>query len=122
MEIVKTLLAFEDNDYARVFDKEHFYFNKQALMLTNVDSDGRSFAESLKPGKKSQALNQSKSPPVISSWIALRLLKLMPKKYQTLAEAYEVYYKPLIAGLDYKEQALSIETAEGVITTATGKP
>ena len=36
LDIVATLKAYQDNDYARVFDKEFFYFNKQAIMLTNI--------------------------------------------------------------------------------------
>ncbi len=41
LDIVATLAAFADNDYARVFDKEFFYFNKQAIRLTNVDTQRR---------------------------------------------------------------------------------
>lgn len=33
-EIVQTLANFVDTDYARVFDQEFFYFNKQAISLT----------------------------------------------------------------------------------------
>ena len=113
IEIVETLLAFEDNAYARVFDKEHFYFNKQALMLTNVDSDGRSFAESLKPGKKSQVLKPIKITAGDNQLERFTITEDDAEKHQSLAEAYEEHYKPLFAGLDYKEQALTIETAEG---------
>jgi type I restriction enzyme M protein len=56
LEIVATLTAYQDNDYARVFDKEFFYFNKQAIMLTNVDEYGNSFAAKLKEGKTSEKL------------------------------------------------------------------
>src|SRR5690606_19644650 len=42
-EIVATLKVYQDNGYARVFDKEFFYFNKQAIMLTNVDEQGKTF-------------------------------------------------------------------------------
>ena len=42
LEIVETLARYADSDYARVFAKEHFYFNKQAIRLTNVDDAGRS--------------------------------------------------------------------------------
>lgn len=38
LEIVETLARFVDNDYARVFEKEFFYFNKQGIILTNIDS------------------------------------------------------------------------------------
>ena len=57
LEIVETLARFVDNDYARVFDKEFFYFNKQGIMLTNVDEQGRSFASHLKDGKTSLKLS-----------------------------------------------------------------
>ncbi|MCK9621083.1 MAG: SAM-dependent methyltransferase [Methylobacter sp.] len=56
LEIVATLTAFQDNDYAKVFDKEFFYFNKQAILLTNVDEHGNSFAAKLKEGKTSEKL------------------------------------------------------------------
>ena len=57
LEVVETLDKWQDNDYARVFDKEFFYFNKQAIVLTNVDEQGRTFASYLKEGQKSQKLN-----------------------------------------------------------------
>jgi len=56
LQIVATLTAYQDNDYAKVFDKEFFYFNKQAIMLTNVDEHGNSFAAKLKEGKISEKL------------------------------------------------------------------
>jgi len=33
LEIVKTLTQYQNTDYAQVFGKEFFYFNKQAIML-----------------------------------------------------------------------------------------
>ncbi len=39
-EIVKALADFKDNSFAKVFDKWHFYYNKQSIMLTNIDEDG----------------------------------------------------------------------------------
>ena len=41
--IVDALTAFADTDFARVFDRAYFYYNKQAIQLTNVDADGHSF-------------------------------------------------------------------------------
>lgn len=46
-QIVDTLVRFEDNDIAKVFDKWHFYFNKQQLRLTEVDDEGRYVSRSL---------------------------------------------------------------------------
>lgn len=39
--IVDSLVRFEDNDISKVFDKWHFYFNKQQIQLTEVDKNGR---------------------------------------------------------------------------------
>ncbi|NEQ66919.1 MAG: N-6 DNA methylase [Symploca sp. SIO2D2] len=60
LEIVETLAQFADNDYARVFEKEFFYFNKQAIRLTNVDEQGKTFAEYLEKGKSSLKLKPLK--------------------------------------------------------------
>ena len=36
-----------------MFDKWHFYFNKQAILLTNLDENGKSYEEHL-PVKKNK--------------------------------------------------------------------
>ena len=45
--IVDALVCFEDNDIAKVYDKWHFYFNKQQIQLTEIDSNGRYVSQSL---------------------------------------------------------------------------
>lgn len=45
--IVKALVEFQDCDIAKVYDKWHFYFNKQQIELTEVDDEGRSASETL---------------------------------------------------------------------------
>jgi type I restriction enzyme M protein len=120
LEIVATLSAFKDNDYARVFDKEFFYFNKQAIMLTNVDGQGRSFKEYL-PWKEVN----------IGSLVQESSLKLSPTKiiqgeieiteftitdydrehYISLMHYYESV-KSQLALLDYKEQPLVVIEAD----------
>lgn len=62
-------------------------------MLTNVDSDGRSFAESLKPGKKSQALKPIK---ITAGDIQLDRFTITEVDAENTRPdtAYEVYYKP----------------------------
>src|SRR5690606_30684672 len=51
-KIVDAFTNFEDNEFAKVFDKWEFYFNKQAIRLTNVDEDGNSIEM---PKKKNKA-------------------------------------------------------------------
>lgn len=45
--IVKALVDFKDCDIAKVFDKWHFYFNKQQIQLTEVDKQGLYVSKSL---------------------------------------------------------------------------
>ena len=46
-DIVRALVDFCDCDIAKVYDKWHFYFNKQQIELTEIDEAGRSASESL---------------------------------------------------------------------------
>ena len=134
LEIVETLARFVDNDYARVFDKEFFYFNKQGIMLTNVDEQGRSFASHLKDGKTSLKLapialdngvrslteftitiGDPPQPPVergeninASSSPFLRGIE------GDLLAFYEQEIKPFVDSLDYKEQPLVVTTDKAV--------
>ena len=132
LEIVETLARFVDNDYARVFEKEFFYFNKQGIILTNVDEQGRSFASQLKDGKTSLKLapialdngvrsltqftiTDPPQPPLergeninASSSPFLRGIE------GDLLTFYEQDIKPFIDSLDYKEQPLMVTTDKAV--------
>ncbi len=44
-EIVKTLTEFKPSDICKIFDREHFYYNKQSLTLTEVDINGEYLKE-----------------------------------------------------------------------------
>lgn len=96
-EIIKALEDFEDNDFARVFDKWHFYYNKQAIMLTNVDSEGKFIAEKikLKPTRIVQTGEEGT--------IELTTFELSD------SEHYERIIAPAINSFDYKENQLIVE-------------
>jgi type I restriction enzyme M protein len=111
LEIVASLTQFENNDYARVFDKEFFYFNKQAIMLTNVDEHGNSFEAKLPAGKKSEKLTPIKLSNGERELNEFVITTYDTAKYNSLADAFEQDIKPFIASLDYKEQPLVITTS-----------
>lgn len=121
LEIVNTLTAYENNDYARVFDKEFFYFNKQAIMLTNIDEQGRTFEDQL-PMKEDRSgglkrVNSIQLLPIKIEQGDLLLTEFTMTQYDvTLYESLEQYYneaiKPLVAQLDYKEQPLVVITTD----------
>jgi type I restriction enzyme M protein len=111
LEIVETLTKYEDTDYAKVFDKEFFYFNKQAIMLTNVDEDGNSFEAKLKKGK-SEKLTPIKLTNGERELEEFTITAFDENKYDSLKDAFEQDIKPFIASLDYKEQPLVITTTK----------
>lgn len=105
LEIVATLTNEQDNEYARVFDKEYFYYNKQAILLTNVDVNGKFLAESekLKPVKIENGERTLSEFPITC---------FDSTKFASLADAYSEDIKPFIDSLDYREQPLVITTAD----------
>ncbi len=119
--IVKTLADFKNTDFAQVFDKWHFYFNKQSIMLTNVDENGNSLESKLpvktnssgeeikaksiklKPVKITQTVENNTTE--ITEFVITEIDKL---KYPTWKQHFDEYIKPLLAQLDYKEAGLKV--------------
>ena len=114
LEIVETLARFVDNDYARVFDKEFFYFNKQAIVLTNVDEQGKTFASQLKEGASSLKLVPLKLENGDQALTEFVITAYDSERFGSLAEAYEQDIKPFVSALDYKEQPLKVMTAKAM--------
>lgn len=104
LEIVDSLTKFTDNDYARVFDKEFFYFNKQAILLTNVDINGKALSENI----KLDATTLENGERTLKEF---SITTFDEKAYASLSEAFEKDIKPFIDSLDYKEQPLIITTS-----------
>lgn len=57
--IVKALLDFENCDIAKVFDKWHFYYNKQPITLINIDDNQKSVLDTI-AGEKPYSLKLGK--------------------------------------------------------------
>ena len=123
--IADALINFENTDYAKVFDKWYFYYNKQAIMLTNVDEDGKTFESQLpvkknKEGEeiraKSIKLNPTKITQVTEDGtieiVDFEIKTFDAKKYNSLMEYYAESVKPLVTNLDYKEADLKVTTAK----------
>ena len=119
LEIIKTLEEFKNNNYAKVYDKEFFYYNKQSLMLTNLDEDGNTL-ESVLPVKKNEKGEEKRDKS-----IKLELAKITQgnfsldkfeitdfdkKKHQSLQEYFDNELKSQISELDYKEKNLKVFT------------
>lgn len=114
LDIVKTLSDFKSNDYAQVFDKEYFYFNKQAIQLTNLDYQDKTIESSLKGKDKSIKLNPIKIEQDDLVLDTFEITTFEKDKYQNLITYHEAYIKDIIKELDYKEKALKVHTKEAI--------
>lgn len=123
--IVDTLTDFKDTEYAKVFDKWHFYYNKQAIMLTNVDENGNTFEDQLpvkknKQGEEIRAKSIKLNPTKITQvsegetieFADFEITSYDVSKYNSLMDYYAEGVKPLINSLDYKEEDLKVFTAK----------
>ena len=121
--IVDALTNFKDTAYAKVFDKWHFYYNKQAIMLTNVDDNGKTFEDQLpvkknKQGEEVKAKSIKLSPTKIKQELEGETIEITDfeiktfntVKYNSLIEYYAEGVKPLVNSLDYKEADLIVTT------------
>jgi type I restriction enzyme M protein len=114
LEIVKTLNDFEPNEWAQVFDKEFFYFNKQAVQLTNLDYQNKTVESLLKSGDKSIKLVPIKIEQDDTVVDELEITSFDTENYLSLLNYHELYIKDLLKELDYKEKSLKIHTKEAV--------
>jgi len=113
-EIVDAFTQFEDNDFAKVIDKWNFYYNKQSIMLTNVDENGNSIdlndKKSIKLNPSKLTYDQNDEPNAITDFI---IEEYEDENCQSLKEYYVQVMKPKIANIDHKESNLKV-FSEGV--------
>jgi type I restriction enzyme M protein len=112
-EIVDTIRKFQSNDFTKVFDKEFFYYNKQSLMLTNLDENNKSFVSQL-DSKKTLKLD----PIKITNGSETVLDRFEIAEFDGVFADLQAYNKdflqPKISDLDYKEQDIKVHTREAI--------
>lgn len=121
LEIVDALTRFEDNEFTRKFSKYHFYFNKQAIELTNLDEDGNTFTDQLpmvtkRDGSEECAKSEKLDPVSLSdgetTLSEFTITEYDAGQFDSLADAFAEYWKPTVAAFDYREQPLTVKTAD----------
>lgn len=105
-DIVKTFLEFKNNEYSKVFDREYFYFNKQGIILTNVDVSGKGF-ECEKKSLKLDPVKIVQGDKVISEFSIT-----YKKDSETLKDYFEIL-KNELSGMNYKEN-LKVHTSNAI--------
>ena len=120
-EIVKAFTEFQDNAFCKVFDKWHFYYNRQSIMLTNVDVNGKFLEMPMKENRAGEKVEEKsiKLDPVkiivtddsgTTTIDNFEITDFDKTKYSSLEARFNEEIKPHIAALDYKEQQLKVVT------------
>jgi type I restriction enzyme M protein len=105
-EIIKALVEFQNNDFARVFNKWHFYYNKQSIMLTNADSEGKYIEEKIK--LKPTRITQTGEEGTFEI-TTFELSDFDKTKYSNIVECFDATIAHAINAFDYKENQLMVE-------------
>jgi len=114
LDIVKTLNDFEPNEYTQVFDKEYFYYNKQAIQLTNLDYQDKTVESLLKGKAKSIKLDPIKIEQDDLAVDTFEITAFDKEKYSNLKAYNDQFIKEQLKELDYKEKLLKVHTKEAI--------
>jgi len=104
--IVGALRDFRPSDICKIFDREHFYYNKQKVLLTEVDVEGKSVDEPF-------AINAVKAITASGDGTSGTT---GPRRYEKLRDLAAEEAKILLAELkavDWKTAGIVIESEEG---------
>lgn len=113
--IVNALTNFVSNDFCKVFDKWHFYYNKQSVMLTNVDDKGNAVEmpnkvtkdgdikeeKSIKLDLKSILVVDSFKENGMKAINETEITEYDTTSYSSLQEYFEKNYKAFVNDFDY---------------------
>ena len=127
LDIVNTFTNFKENEFCKIFDKWHFYFNKQSIMLTNVDDAGNAIEMPNKVTKDGEITEEksikldTKSILIVDSFkengmkaINEMIITTYDKtKYSSLANYYEDYFKAFVNDFDFKDDAFILIDNQG---------
>lgn len=99
-KIVEALANFEPSDICKIYDREHFYYNKQSLILSEISDDGRYVEETVCEDGKAFAI---KSPTA---------LIVGKQRYENLQELSTTEIKAIAKRVTEEKQnlAISVET------------
>lgn len=129
--IVDAFVNFEDvivdgKDFAKVFDKWHFYYNKQSIILTNVDENGKAIQMPTKTNRAGETVEEKaiKLNPTQLAFTTLdgevqelsdfEITTFDKSAYNSLEDYFNQEVKELIRSIDYKESNLKIHTSKAI--------
>ena len=131
-EIVKAFTEFKENTFSKVFDKWHFYYNKQSIMLTNVDEIGKYIEMPTKVNRTGETVEEKSiklAPTKIEvtadnetiKHTQFEITSFDKTKYKSLEDYFNEDIKQTISAIDYKEQDIKVSTKKATYWYDQGK-
>lgn len=126
--IVESLAQFENSDIAKVYDKWHFYYNKQSILLQNLDQDGESYQPYLEwkesrfePGEMYQVkANKIKPKRILQNGASVEQMVITTfdqGKYDSLKEYHNQELKAQLKAFDFAAGGLVVEVGKDCFYT-----
>lgn len=112
-EVVEALDKFEDNNFSKVFDRDYFYYNKQVLMITNLDENAKSL-ESYLVDKKTLKLDPIKITKDEKTIFDNFEITEFAGDFTNLQNYNKDFLQIKISGLDYKKHNIKVYTKEAI--------
>jgi len=124
-DIVKAFMDFENNEFTKVFDKWHFYYNNQSISLTNTDVNGIAIEMPTKTNRAGEIVEAKsiKLDPTKITYqedsIDIEITDFVISDYEdencnNLKEYYDKVIKQQLSNINYKESSLKIHTENAV--------
>lgn len=111
--IVQTLLDFKETAFAKVFDKDAFFFNKQAIRLTNLDVNDKSIESKLPIKTNKKTGDKIRAKAIVLNDIQTVSQGEIALTEMTITDTSKAEYdtlKATISSLDYKSADFKIIT------------
>lgn len=136
--IVDAFINFEDviadgKEMAKIFDKWHFYYNKQSIILTNIDENRKAIQMPTKTNKAGETVEEKaiKLNPIkiefetvegeVKEITDFEITTFDKAAYTNLEDYFNQAVKELMSSIDYKESNLKIHTAKTIYRYDTDK-
>ncbi|WP_282156832.1 N-6 DNA methylase [Vibrio diabolicus] len=111
--IVSILTELKESDFSRLLHNDDLCYNKQSILITNVDEKNKSAKEHFKDDKACLPI----IPELISSGETTlnihNLTQYDEREYSSLKEYYDAFLKPYFSNLDYKKSGFYVEDTHG---------
>lgn len=112
-DIINTLEKFEENNYAKIYHRDKFFYNKQYILITDNDINGKSIEDMLENNKKSIKIDNVNKVIQFNDGIEDRIEKFIIDRneigeLESLKEYNSKVIKTFISKFDYKQDTFKV--------------